>query len=77
MSVEFNWILHKCIDDSFIKYQTGLNSPTVKPDDNEAFREYMSKYGFDATLSKYAGFNLKGRIRYYIKYLANYIGLIK
>lgn len=77
MSAANKWIVHKCVDDTFIKYQTGFNSPAIKPENNEDFRKYMDNYGFDATLRKYAGFNLKGRIRYYIKYLANCLGLIK
>lgn len=71
------WIFEKCANSAFISYQTGLNKPVNKPMNNDVFYKYLDQYGIDGVLRKYAGYSLKGRMRYVIKYLANYFGIIK
>lgn len=77
ISADQGWLIKECVDDSFVKYQTGLNAPVEKPKDYDEFCQFAAKNDFDAIVKKYAGFNFKGKLRYWTKYMANFLGLIK
>lgn len=77
LAEDYDWLLKKCQDSSFTKYQTGLTAPISKPNDNVAFHTYASNNCFEKVINKYAGFNLRGKVRYHIKYLANFLGIIR
>lgn len=77
LSRERGWLMKKCETDAYMNFQSGLNAPVELPGGNDAFRAYLRAQGFNKAVRKYAGFNLKGALRYQVKYLANALGLIR
>lgn len=67
----------KCDNIKYVKYQTALREPVKKPNNNQAFIDDYKKNGFEYIITKYAGFNQKGHLRFAIKWLANQLGVIR
>lgn len=70
-------VLKECYSNKYIEYQTALQHPVQKPDDIKQFEKDYKNHGFDYILKKYAGYNLRGQLRFAVKKIANLLGLIK
>lgn len=66
----------KCDSDKYIDYQSALVKPVEKPSNNELFEKEYKEKGFEYILNKYARYNKKGHVRFFIKWIANQLGLI-
>lgn len=70
-------VLQECPSNKYVEYQTALRCPVHKPDCIKQFEEDYINQGFDYILKKYAGYNLKGHLRFVIKKTANLLRIIK
>lgn len=59
-------VISKCNSNDYLKFQTNLNHPTVKPEKFEEFWKDYESYGFEYVLKKYGDYNLIGRARHYV-----------
>lgn len=60
-------ILEECLSKEYLKYQHNLNSPTLKPQNTECFRNDYKNFGFEYVLKKYGDHSLLKRVRHYYR----------
>ena len=66
--------IEECFNDKYLQYQHNLKTYTQKPFLKEAFDDDYQKYGFEYILKKYAGYNLKGKVKHILKYILKFVG---
>lgn len=67
--------IEQCKSKGYIKYQHNLNRPTEKPAIVDQFNKDFEEKDFDYILRKYAGNNVKGKIKHCIKKFCGETGL--
>ena len=70
-------ILEECHTDKYLKHQHNLNKPIEKPIETENFRKDFNNKGFEYIISKYAGYNTKGKVIFTIKKILYNTGTMK
>ena len=73
---EDNVYMEECDMDTLLRVQSVFGATDKKTDEVDAFREDYKNHNIEYVLKKYAGYNLKGRIRHIVKKTLTILGLM-